>query len=81
MNDESRPKAAPVNTAGERVQGKGTATIPHVPATRVPRTRNTIEVTCPYCERRHRHGNGAPGGTRSRIAHCGRGSYVLGVVA
>lgn len=33
-----------------------------------------VRVLCPFCKRRHYHG-AASGG--HRIAHCGRGGYVL----
>lgn len=41
-----------------------------------------VTVRCPYCDRLHHHGwpwsNDRPG---HRLAHCGRGGYVVALAA
>jgi hypothetical protein len=44
-----------------------------------------LEVTCPYCGRRHKHGAGLPGspigaGDGHRFSHCGDGSRTPGYI-
>jgi len=50
---------------------------PRVAAVVCGRAGLQVRVRCPYCGREHRHG--ITGGAGHRVAHCGRGGYVLAV--
>jgi hypothetical protein len=58
------------------------ADVPHVTAVRVVPCGATRQVTvrCPHCDRWHHHGwplvSDRPG---HRLAHCGRGGYIVEV--
>lgn len=56
---------------------------PVVTALRVRSTRATrlVTVRCPHCGRKHGHGVPYSSATRHRLAHCGRGGYVIALPA